>query len=365
MTIRLNDTGSSVKELQTALKNAGYNITVDGYFGQETLGFVKDYQKNSGLSATGVVDSALWDTLNGVTADDTGSSVSDALLDLMEKFNSAPGYTAKTEEQIRKQAADEYKGYYDALRQGAQHAFDRSDLALQQQKEGLQQSYDKQRDQSAKNYRQAYSQADRQMLSRGMQRSSYGAQTLSNIDLEGAEAQQDINDAQTAAESNIDAQRAQLAGQLADQLAQYGASEQADIMARIRELQDQEYDRGLTAQNRQDSIALQLYQLMYQEGRDKVSDSQWQKQFDESARQFEERYGSSGGSGGSSGSSSKSTSTDPSSSGLSWGDFLAALGSTGNKATTGGVATSFMGSEGANVSLNNRLPNLVTQTHRR
>ncbi len=228
------------------------------------------------------------------------SALSDKLLKLMEQLNSAPGYTPKTSEQIREQAAGEYKSYYDTARQTAQQTFERGDLALQQQKEGLGASYDKLREDSAKQYAKAYSQTDRAMLGRGMQRSSYGAQTLANLLQEGAEAQQDIGDAQAAAEGEIDAQRTQLAEQLAAQLGQYNLNEQADILARIRELEDQEYDRGLTAQNREDSVALQLYQLMYQEGRDKVTDEQWQKQFDESVRQYNEQQKKSGG-GGSSG----------------------------------------------------------------
>lgn len=314
MTLRLEDRGSSVKELQTALNGAGYNLAVDGYFGSQTLGAVKDYQTKLGLDADGIVGNDLWGRLNGVVPGATpeatpeatpGSSsttipepvykplpeftpgansgastgaTSDALLQLMNKFNETSGYAPKTAEQIREQASGEYQSYYDTMRQNAQQQYDRSDLALQQQKEGLGASYDRLREDSDRQYAKAYSAADHAMLGRGMQRSSYGAQTLSNISLEGARARQDISDAQIAAEGNIDAQRAQLAQQLADDLNQFSANEQADIMARVRELEDQEYERTQTATSRQDAIALQIYQLLYQEGRDKVADEQWNQQ---------------------------------------------------------------------------------------
>ena len=56
----------------------------------------------------------------------------------------------------------------------------------------LEYSYGKQVDQSNEDSRRAYSQASNQMLSRGMQRSSYGAQTLANLQTKGVEAANDI-----------------------------------------------------------------------------------------------------------------------------------------------------------------------------
>lgn len=56
----------------------------------------------------------------------------------------------------------------------------------------LEYSYGKQVDKSNEDFRRAYSQASNQMLSRGMQRSSYGAQTLANLQTKGVEAANDI-----------------------------------------------------------------------------------------------------------------------------------------------------------------------------
>ena len=225
-------------------------------------------------------------------------SASDALKKLLEQYNQTSSYVPKTADQIRQQAQGEYQSYYDQLRLAAQQAQARNDLALQQQREGLQRTYDKQREASQKEYENAYSRADRQQLSRGMQRSSYTSQVLANLTKEGAEAQQELWDAQGAAEGNIDAQRTQLAAQLADQLSQYSASEAADVLARIKQLEDQEYDRVRENDQYKNSLSAQIYQFLYQGEQDKIAQEQWQKEFDENVRQWNAQYGSKGSGGG-------------------------------------------------------------------
>lgn len=225
-------------------------------------------------------------------------SAADALQKLLEQYNQTSSYVPKTADQIRQQAQGEYQSYYDQLRLAAKQAQARNDIALQQQREGLQRTYDKQREASQKEYENAYSRADRQQLSRGMQRSSYTAQVLANLTKEGAEAQQELWDAQGAAEGNIDAQRTQLAAQLADQLSQYSASEAADVLARIKQLEDQEYDRVRENDQYKNSLSAQIYQFLYQGEQDKIAQEQWQKEFDENVRQWNAQYGSKGSGGG-------------------------------------------------------------------
>jgi len=207
--------------------------------------------------------------------------------EILGQYRNRGAYTPKTSAENKARAEDEVRAYYDQLRLGAQQQQERADLALQQQRAGLQDTYDRQREASAQEYRQRYSQADRQMLSRGMQRSSYGAQVLANIGQRGAEAQQRLWDAQGAAEGNIDAQRAQLAEQLGQQLQQYDASRAADILKRSRELDDQEYERAQADQARRDQTGMQLANMLRQAERDQVSDEQFEKQFGLSKQQFE------------------------------------------------------------------------------
>ena len=64
--------------------------------------------------------------------------------------------------------------------------------------QSLDYAYGDQRRKSDEQYAQAYSQADRQALSRGMQRSSYNAQTLANLRQKGIEANNNITSEQIA-----------------------------------------------------------------------------------------------------------------------------------------------------------------------
>lgn len=253
------------------------------------------------------------------------ANMSDTLKRLLEQYNSTPTYTPKSAEQIRAQAENEIGHYYDQLRLSATQAQNRSDLALQQQQANLARSYEKQREASAAQYADAYSQTDRHMLTRGMQRSSYAAQTLANLRQAGVEAQDAIYDQQVSAEADVGAQRAQLAMQLAEQLGQYDASEAADILNRIRELEEQDYALGQDSAQQQNSLAAQIYQMMYQEQRDAVGDQQWQAEFNLASNKSS-GGGGSGGSGSGSGNGSGTTPTGTPTGTMPYADFMGALG---------------------------------------
>ena len=314
-------TGSEVTELQKLLNTNGYDLEVDGNYGEKTQAAVSDYQQKNGLSVDGVAgdqtlsslskaqtsqseDASLNDAidaiLNGfkqnatasgsVSVSDVESAISAAQnneqLAALLKDLSAPEYTPMTSEEIKAQAEREYQSYYDQLRLSAQQAKDAQDLALENQKAGLQQTYDKQREASKEEYEQIYSQSDRQSISRGMQRSSYNAQTLANIDLEAAKAQQEIYNAQASAENQISSQQTLLAAQLADQLSQYDASQAADVLARIDELEAREYDRSTSAKNTKNNLTLQVYALLNDQLQQQVQYKQWLAEFNENVRQF-------------------------------------------------------------------------------
>lgn len=211
------------------------------------------------------------------------------------------GYRPKTDEEIEAQARGEYQSYYDQLRLNAQQSFDRNDLALQQQKEALDYAFQKQHEAAEKEYNQAYSQADRQMLSRGMQRSSYGAQTLANIRQQLSDVHVDLDSQQAAQGNNLEAQRVQLAQQLSDQLGQYDAGQAADELKRIQELKDQEYERALQGDALKQELALQLYGML-----------------------------PGGGSGGGSNTPAPPAEETPSiPTGISWEDFMNSMGGSG------------------------------------
>jgi peptidoglycan hydrolase-like protein with peptidoglycan-binding domain len=58
--VQLGDSGSGVKQIQTALIAQGYKITADGQFGPLTDQAVKSFQAKRGLKQDGIVGPATW-----------------------------------------------------------------------------------------------------------------------------------------------------------------------------------------------------------------------------------------------------------------------------------------------------------------
>jgi len=251
-----------------------------------------------------------------------------SLEEMIAKLNqNSTKYTPLTDEQMRQQAQNRYQSVYDQNRLTANQQYQTSDQALAQHLAGLQANYDKQREQSAKNYREAYSQADRHALSRGMQRSSYNNATLANIRLAGNKAQDEIGATQAAQEKNIGEQRALLSQQLAAQLAQYDKSQQADILAYVDELEAREYDRTTANQNTQNQLAMQIYEYQHQLEQEAEDKRRWELEYNAAYGGTSRRSG-----GGTRKASSGSTG--------SYNDFVTALDKQTNKntATPGGKA---------------------------
>lgn len=69
-TLKLGSKGAEVSDLQTRLKKLGYNITVDGIFGNLTYTVVKAFQSKYKLKVDGVVGSDTWKQLKLLTNKD-------------------------------------------------------------------------------------------------------------------------------------------------------------------------------------------------------------------------------------------------------------------------------------------------------
>ena len=65
--IRRGSEGSQVTKLQNALKDAGYKLSADGVFGPGTEKVVKQFQRDEGLTADGIVGRSTWSALEGKT----------------------------------------------------------------------------------------------------------------------------------------------------------------------------------------------------------------------------------------------------------------------------------------------------------
>ena len=66
--VSYGSTGSAVKELQEALNRHGYNLDVDGIFGDKTRDAVRSYQESNGLKLDGIAGDETWGSLMQSTA---------------------------------------------------------------------------------------------------------------------------------------------------------------------------------------------------------------------------------------------------------------------------------------------------------
>lgn len=71
--VRRGSSGGSVKELQKLLNQNGYTLDEDGVFGNNTLAAVKDYQTKNGLDVDGVVGNQTWGALTGGSSGNAGT----------------------------------------------------------------------------------------------------------------------------------------------------------------------------------------------------------------------------------------------------------------------------------------------------
>ncbi len=72
--VRLGDSGSGVKQIQTALVAHGFKVAVDGQFGAQTAQAVKSFQQKNGLTQDGVVGPVTWAKLQATSTSTTVKS---------------------------------------------------------------------------------------------------------------------------------------------------------------------------------------------------------------------------------------------------------------------------------------------------
>ena len=196
-----------------------------------------------------------------------GGEYSDAIGALMQSMMNP------AQNDYQSMAHSMYSSYYDQQRLAAQQAHDNNVLALQQQIDSLGRNYDRQRQESANQYAQAVSQADRRATSRGMGRSSYNMQTLANLQQAGAEAQNQLDQYQTEDANKIQAQIALQAQQLGQQMQQYASGQASDELSWIQQQQ-------LNDQKQQNANDQFLLQFLGTQNQNAIQNQQWQQSFD-------------------------------------------------------------------------------------
>ena len=123
-----------------------------------------------------------------------------------------------------------------------------------------------------RNVQDSIASADRYTVTRGMQRSSYGAANRANIQNRGNQSLTALLRQYAMDANGIANNRTLLAQQLADTLAQYDTDYQNDVLAYMDEQRQTDYDRRVAAEQYANQLQMQLFE-------------------------YSRKYGSSGGSG--------------------------------------------------------------------
>lgn len=240
-TVRYGSSGQEVRRLQEALNRAGYNLKLDGSFGDSTRTALMDYQRRNGLTVDGIAGGQTWSSL-GV------QSAEDRLADL-EK-----GYTPSKETQEARRSWEEL-----AARQPGDYASPyagRMEELLRQMEERAPFTYDPSRDETFQRYARLYQR-------------------------QGRAAMEDTLGQAAGLTGGYDSSYAQQAGQQ-----EYGRYMQ-ELAALVPQLQQDAWDRYET----QGQALLDQYKLL--QGQDASAYDQWRDQVEDwqnASRQARDRY---------------------------------------------------------------------------
>ena len=188
------------------------------------------------------------------------------LNELTQKLNQET-YVPRTDDQLKSEAENKYASIYNQKKLTAQQSYDANDLAYQKQLQSLADTLALNSETLQKETANSIASANRYQVTRGMQRSSYGAANNARLEAAGnANLAQLLRQYSTDAGS-IESNRTLLAQQLADTLAQYDIDYLNDINAYIDAQKQLDYDRQVAAQQYANNLNIQLFELGQQYGK--------------------------------------------------------------------------------------------------
>lgn len=323
--------GDDVRELQTILNNNGYNLSVDGIFGAKTQAAVKDYQRKNGLSVDGIVGVNTWGALTkasaatsnpGQTA--TGTQATPAPSPTYEYKPYQESDTVKQAQAMLQQHMQNKPGEYQSQWQDQLNAImdkimNREDFTYDLNGDALYQQY---KDQYSRQGKMAMLDTIGQAsaMTGGFGNSyaqSVGQQTyqgyLQQLNDRVPELYQLALDKYNQEGQDLYNQFSMLGDRESQDYSRY-RDQMSDYYTNLDYLtgrydSEREYDYNRYADDRDFSYGQYADDraYAYQQERDKVADEQWQAEFDEAKRQYDQSYAlsASKSSGGSSGSSSR------------------------------------------------------------
>lgn len=175
-------------------------------------------------------------------------------------------YTPRTDEQLQQAAENRYASIYDQKRLTANQNYATTDQAYQQQLKQLQDTLALSQQEIARDTANSVAAGNRYQVTRGMQRSSYGAANQAKIQAAGNANLAALLRQYSTEASGVENNRTLLAQQLADTLAQYDIDYLNDVNAYIDEQKQLDYDRKVAADQYANELALQLFEISQKYG---------------------------------------------------------------------------------------------------
>ena len=321
--------GSDVTELQKLLNSTGnYNLAEDGDFGDKTRAAVEDYQRKNGLTVDGIVGDNTWGSITGFkptpgpattmgassgssggTAQTTSfnygdyeasDTVKQAEAMLQEQMNNKPG-------EYQSQYGDQIAGLVDQILNREKFSYDVNADAMYQQLADLyaQQGQMAMMDTMGQAQAMTGGYGNSYAQSVGQQAYQQHLQGLNEMvpDLYQMALNQYLQEGEAMYDrvALLGAQDEQAYGRHRDSVNDYYTQLQ-QLYAQMAD--EREFDYSTWADGR--DFAYGQYSddraYAYQQERDRIADEQWQKEYDEMVRQYNQNYAlskskSSGGSG--------------------------------------------------------------------
>ena len=296
--------GSDVTELQKLLNQNGYSLDTDGIFGAKTQEAVKDYQQKNSLDVDGIVGTNTWGALTGATKNTSSAPTGNTATNTGFQYDAyQESDTVKQAQALLQQQMASKPGAYQSQWQGQLN--DTINSILNRDKF----SYNLNEDALYQQYADQYINQGRMAMMDTMGQAAaltggYGNSYAQSVGQQAYQGYlQQLNDVIPEL-YQMALNQYQLEGQaLNDQFAILGAQEQQDYGryrdtvgdwgAELDRLQNQynaerDYDYGKWTDGRDFGYGQYIddRNYTYQQGRDQVTDSQWQKEFDEAIRQF-------------------------------------------------------------------------------
>lgn len=279
--IGYGSSGEDVLDLQKKLNTAGnYGLTEDGIYGNKTQEAVRDYQQKNGLKVDGIAGNQTWGSLYGSGGSSSGSSSSTEVPEMTDTTSEAVKQAQALLEQHLANKPGQYTStWQEQMNETLQKIMNREEFSYDVNKDALFQMY-------ADQYVSQGKQAAMDVMGQAQAMTGgYGNSYAQQVGQQTYQGYlQGLNDKvpelyqlalnRYLAEGDQLSEKAALMAQMENQ--DYGRyrDEVSDYMAMLDHLYGRyDTERGFD----------------YQLNRDKVADEQWQKEFDEAKRQYDEQ----------------------------------------------------------------------------